>query len=77
MFDFYLFRNKWEDYRPKTNIYWISYIVTKLIDGVNYKKPKTKVHLEYLNKLQDLKETILSYESCIDWVRSCSNYNFH
>ncbi|XP_065357235.1 serine/threonine-protein kinase haspin homolog [Calliphora vicina] len=61
--------NKWETFEPKTNIFWISYIISKLVDGVSYKNIRSKNHLHYLEKLKHLQRTILTYKSCLDCAR--------
>ncbi|XP_023297390.2 serine/threonine-protein kinase haspin homolog isoform X1 [Lucilia cuprina] len=62
--------NKWETFEPKTNIYWISYIISKMVDGVTYKNIRSKNHLHYLEKLKQFQKSILTYKSCVDCVRN-------
>ncbi|TMW53341.1 hypothetical protein DOY81_001545 [Sarcophaga bullata] len=58
--------NKWEVFEPKTNIFWISYIISKFIDGVSYKNIRSKNHLHYMHKLKQLQKSVLTYNSCLD-----------
>lgn len=60
---------------PKTNIFWMSYIATKLIDGVHYKDTRSSEHLAYLDKLHEFHEKILSFDSCVDWINGSNNFD--
>uniref|UniRef100_A0A1I8Q9Y6 non-specific serine/threonine protein kinase n=1 Tax=Stomoxys calcitrans TaxID=35570 RepID=A0A1I8Q9Y6_STOCA len=65
-----ILNDKWDIYQAKTNIFWISYILSKMLDGVSYKNYQTKVHSEYMEKLRTLSSTILTYTSCSE----CANH---
>ncbi|XP_061400769.1 serine/threonine-protein kinase haspin homolog [Musca vetustissima] len=65
-----ILNDKWDTFEPKTNIYWISYIISKLLNDVTYKSNRSKLHLQYIEKLRDLESTILSYKSCMDCAMS-------
>ncbi|XP_075151674.1 haspin isoform X2 [Haematobia irritans] len=58
--------DKWEIYNPKTNVFWISYIISKMLEGVTYKSTQSKLHSEYMEKLISLNTNILKYASCFD-----------
>ncbi|XP_004524206.1 putative serine/threonine-protein kinase haspin homolog isoform X1 [Ceratitis capitata] len=62
-------RNNWETFEPRTNIFWISYIISKMIEGVKYKNTRTKIHTTYYSKLKNLFEIILNLKSAIECAR--------
>ncbi|KAM7354721.1 haspin [Cochliomyia hominivorax] len=64
-----ILNNNWEKYEPKTNVYWISYIISKMIEGVCYKHVRSKIHLKYVDRMKKLQRTILTYNSCEDCAR--------
>jgi len=51
---------KWEMHSPKTNVFWIHYLVSKMIEGVRYKKKKTKALLQ---SFKDFGDKVLRYET--------------
>ncbi|VVC42068.1 Protein kinase domain,Protein kinase-like domain,Protein kinase, ATP binding site [Cinara cedri] len=55
--------NKWELFKPKTNIYWLHYVLDKMLTSVHYKNTKQSIHKTGLDNLQKLKDAILSFES--------------
>uniref|UniRef100_A0A1A9WK01 non-specific serine/threonine protein kinase n=1 Tax=Glossina brevipalpis TaxID=37001 RepID=A0A1A9WK01_9MUSC len=61
--------DQWEKFEPKTNVFWISYIIKKFISGVSYKNNSSKIHSQYIKKLKELDESILTHTSCVDCVR--------
>lgn len=54
--------NKWERFCPKTNIFWLHYLVGKLLEKKF--KSKAKVHDAAIKTLKSLEKKILGYESC-------------
>ncbi|XP_023163891.2 putative serine/threonine-protein kinase haspin homolog [Drosophila hydei] len=63
-------KNNWSSYSPKTNVQWLSYINSKLINGVNYKSITTKAHKNYFEKLKDFNKIILNFASAVE----CGQY---
>lgn len=43
-----------------------------MINGVRYKKKTTKIHKNAILKLQELKDTLLDYDSAYDFITNCS-----
>ncbi|XP_077287768.1 haspin [Arctopsyche grandis] len=68
--------NSWQEFHPYTNILWLHYILTKMIDGLRYERVKSKIHKKYINKLKKLRDAIRDYNSCFDFVISenCDSY---
>uniref|UniRef100_A0A1A9VTA4 non-specific serine/threonine protein kinase n=1 Tax=Glossina austeni TaxID=7395 RepID=A0A1A9VTA4_GLOAU len=63
-----ILNDQWEKFEPKTNVFWISYIIKKFICGVSYKNGSSKMHSQYIKKLKQFDESILSHSSCVDCV---------
>ncbi|XP_018784167.1 PREDICTED: putative serine/threonine-protein kinase haspin homolog [Bactrocera latifrons] len=61
--------NNWESFEPRTNIFWISYIITKLIDGVKYKNIRSKAHSTYYSKLNNLIGIVMDFNSAIEFSK--------
>lgn len=64
----YLRRNNWQTFEPYTNVLWLHYTLTKMITEVRYKRKNLKVHKQAINKLKELKDTILNYDSAYNFV---------
>jgi len=66
-------KENWEKFSPKSNIFWLHYIIDKMVDGVYYDKKckkTTKVYKVGMKMLKDLKETLLEeYDSASSFVR--------
>ena len=66
-------KENWERFSPKTNIFWLHYMLDKMVDGVYYAKSckkTTKVYKTGMKGLKDLKERLLSdFDSASDFVR--------
>ncbi|XP_039950145.1 serine/threonine-protein kinase haspin homolog [Bactrocera tryoni] len=61
--------NNWESFEPRTNIFWISYIITKMIDGVKYKNIRSKAHSTYYSKLNNLIGIVMNFDSAIEFSK--------
>jgi len=61
--------NDWEKFCSKTNIFWLHYILEKMITEVYYKgKTSSKIHKSGLSLLKNLKKNLLEYSSAKEWV---------
>jgi serine/threonine-protein kinase haspin len=65
-----LFSDQWALYKPKTNIYWLHYVLDKMLETVHYKRTTTAVHNSGLKHLQKLKNSILLYDSAKTFAKS-------
>ncbi|XP_034472737.1 putative serine/threonine-protein kinase haspin homolog [Drosophila innubila] len=63
-------KNNWSAYAPKTNVMWLSYVVSKLIDGVIYKNTTNRTHKTYLAKLKAFNKIVLTFKSAVE----CANH---
>uniref|UniRef100_A0A034WWX7 non-specific serine/threonine protein kinase n=1 Tax=Bactrocera dorsalis TaxID=27457 RepID=A0A034WWX7_BACDO len=61
--------NNWQSFEPRTNIFWISYIITKMIDGVKYKSIRSKAHSTYFSKLNNLIGIVMNFNSAIEFSK--------
>ena len=61
--------DEWKGFYPKTNIFWLHYLLQKTISEVKYKNKKSSCHRKGLSKLRKLKEQILDFDSCDSFVR--------
>ena len=65
-------KENWEKFSPKSNIFWLHYILDKMVDGVYYDKKckrTTKVFKVGMKSLKELKDTLLEYDSASSFVR--------
>lgn len=63
-------KEDWERFSPKTNIFWLHYMLDKMVDGVYSTRKTTKVYKTGMKALKDLKERLLSdFNSASDLVR--------
>lgn len=60
--------NNWEKYEPYTNVLWLHYVLTKLIDCTEYKNNKSKQHKMHMDRLTSMRDQILSYDSANDFI---------
>lgn len=63
-------KNNWSAYAPRTNVMWLSYVVSKLIDGVIYKNTNTRAHKAYMAKLKAFNKSMLTFNSAVE----CAKY---
>ncbi|KAK6639174.1 hypothetical protein RUM43_007444 [Polyplax serrata] len=62
-------RNDWSLFKPKTNVFWLHYIIDKMLKMVRYKNKSTQVHKKFLKELQGIESALLKYGSCSDFVK--------
>ncbi|KAI5633011.1 haspin like kinase domain-containing protein [Phthorimaea operculella] len=63
-----MLENDWKTYEPYTNILWLHYVVDKMITSLKYENKDTETHRKFINKLKDIKERILGYNSAVNFV---------
>ena len=63
-------KNDWRGFYPKTNVFWLNYLLDKLTSEVYYKNRKSKLHRSALTRMRILKENILEYSSVYDYIAS-------
>jgi len=62
-------QNDWQKFCPKTNVFWLHYLLDKLIKAKKYTH-RSKQHKTAFSILQDLFEKVLNYESATNFVNS-------
>lgn len=60
-------------YEPFTNILWLHYLLDKLIDGARYRYSKSDKHKSAVNKMMQLRDELLEYQSASEYVDSLQN----
>merc|ERR1711994_822571 len=60
--------NEWKKFYPKTNIFWLHYLLDKTINHVKYKNKKSKRHKNEIEKLKKLKNRVLDFNSCFEFA---------
>jgi hypothetical protein len=72
--DFDPFRNDWSLFKPKSNVYWLHYLVGKLRNNAHYEDKTSSTHQSNLKKLKDFEDEIMDHESCAAFAMSQSKY---
>ncbi|XP_050678781.1 uncharacterized protein LOC126975040 isoform X1 [Leptidea sinapis] len=65
--------NVWHNFEPYTNILWLHYTADKMITSLRYTRTNTKIHKHYIAKLKQVKNKILEYGSCTQYVLTDSD----
>ena len=62
--------NEWEPFTPQTNLWWLDYMLEKMINEVYYSAKKSgKPHKAGVGKMRRLRTSLASYSSVGEWVR--------
>ena len=62
--------NRWNRFRPRTNVLWLDYLLDKLIRSVPYRcKASGAANRRSLAALKKLKARMLEYDSAEAYVR--------
>ena len=60
--------DSWNEFHPKTNVFWLHYLIDKLINEVPYKSKKATNHKKAMAKLRKMEKEILSFSSAEEIV---------
>ena len=67
--------NEWSQFYPKNNVFWMHYLLVKLINEVHYnghkkKNNMTTVHKQAIKELKRCKEAVesMNFKSCYEFV---------
>jgi len=66
--------NNWEPFNPKTNIFWIHYLLDKLVKKA-YRYEEASQHIPAMIMLTELKERVEKFDSCRTLVESSLTRN--
>ncbi|XP_058053543.1 serine/threonine-protein kinase haspin homolog [Anopheles bellator] len=61
--------NRWSSHEPKTNVFWLHYLLEKLISCRNYRDKASKVHRENMASMKELSEVLLEFSSVHEIVQ--------
>ncbi len=62
-------KDNWRGYHPKTNVFWLDYLLDKLLNEVQYKSKKSKVHRSAVSKMRQIRSGFLdTYSSAFDYI---------
>ncbi|XP_050091597.1 serine/threonine-protein kinase haspin homolog [Anopheles aquasalis] len=61
--------NQWNRHQPKTNVFWLHYLLEKLISCRNYRDKMTKVHRTTMKSMKELSAILLEFESVHEIVQ--------
>lgn len=53
----------WTNFKPKTNVLWLHYVVDKLVCGVRYLSTKTRCHNHAIDQMMVMRDKFLDYNS--------------
>ncbi|XP_076805930.1 uncharacterized protein LOC143449563 [Clavelina lepadiformis] len=59
----------WSVFKPKTNVFWIYYLLDKCLNKIKYKNKRSKIHTQALSRLKNLHANVLQYKSCLHLLR--------
>jgi len=63
-------KNIWEEFNPKSNVFWLDYLLDKMATEVYYSAKKTtKPHKSGLGKIRAIRSKLLEFDCAADWVR--------
>ncbi|XP_065223143.1 serine/threonine-protein kinase haspin homolog isoform X2 [Planococcus citri] len=65
-------KNNWKEFSPKTNVYWLKYLLTKMANKDRYAKPGTKIHRKNFKAIEELADTVEKCSSSKDLIKKLS-----
>ncbi|XP_069705455.1 uncharacterized protein [Periplaneta americana] len=63
-------QDKWDIFKPFTNILWLHYLLEKMCTLVNYRRKSTRLHKQGIEELKKLYKVVLDHQSATDFVLS-------
>ncbi|RWS06498.1 serine/threonine-protein kinase haspin-like protein [Dinothrombium tinctorium] len=60
-------RGDWQSFCPRTNVFWLHYILYKLLNAKRYKS-KAKLHHQAMKRMKEIATTLLSFRSAREFV---------
>lgn len=67
--------NCWQRFAPYNNVFWLHYVIDKMVSGARYKTKKTKQHRAAIDNLMQLRDDLLDYKSATDFVQCAYELN--
>ncbi|XP_065202069.1 uncharacterized protein LOC135832627 [Planococcus citri] len=61
-------RNIWNQFAPKTNVYWLCYLLDKMVKEVRYRRISTQIHRKNFKLLEELTESVKEFASCHELI---------
>ena len=62
--------DEWQEFNPKSNIFWLHYLLLKLECGeVKYANKRSKLHKKSMEDIKSFAGNILQYSSALEFVK--------
>ncbi|KFB47868.1 hypothetical protein ZHAS_00015921 [Anopheles sinensis] len=62
-------QNQWNVHSPRTNVFWLHYLIDKLTSLQNYRDKKSKAHRASMETMKELSKVIMDFNSICDIVQ--------
>uniref|UniRef100_A0A182MXJ7 non-specific serine/threonine protein kinase n=1 Tax=Anopheles dirus TaxID=7168 RepID=A0A182MXJ7_9DIPT len=62
-------KNQWDVFAPKTNVYWLHYLLAKLTSARNYRDKSSKGHRTTMQTIRELSDVLLQFNSVQEIAR--------
>ncbi|XP_040165523.1 serine/threonine-protein kinase haspin homolog [Anopheles arabiensis] len=63
-------QNRWDQHAPRTNVYWLHYLLDKLTSVRNFREKTSKAHKAGMKAMKQLSDVLLQFTSVHDIVRT-------
>lgn len=60
----------WDHFEPHTNVYWLHYLIDKMINGARYSSRKAQKHRNAIAELMKMRDYFLDYKSACDYAEN-------